>query len=219
MTKETVSMAVQQNFRSALNGFNREDVVHYIEFINSKHQAELNQLHSELEFLRGKQEEPAPAQPQNTDLLENQAARIRELFDEKKELQEQLDAALEETQILENRLKAAAEEQTQLMEKLQAALQQNAIQSSREEELNAYRRAERTERLARERAERMYHQANGVLADATVRVEEAAGQIGDLTDRVMQQLGELRSAVAGSNQALKEAAASMATLRPEGSEE
>ena len=50
-------MAAFQNFRSAFNGFNREDVVHYIEFLNSKHAADLNQLNAELEYLRKKQPE------------------------------------------------------------------------------------------------------------------------------------------------------------------
>ena len=29
-------MASSQNFRTAFNGFNREDVVHYLEYINTK---------------------------------------------------------------------------------------------------------------------------------------------------------------------------------------
>ena len=37
-------MASAQNFRSAFNGFNREDVVHYIEYLNAKHTGALNQL-------------------------------------------------------------------------------------------------------------------------------------------------------------------------------
>ena len=69
----------EQTFRSALNGFNREDVVRYLEYINAQHAAELNQLRSELEYLRGK-EMPVPA-CDNTALVEQQAARIRELFD------------------------------------------------------------------------------------------------------------------------------------------
>ena len=59
-------MAAQQNFRSAFNGFNREDVVQYIQYLNSKHASEISQLHSELEYLRSRQaavsEEPAPVQ-------------------------------------------------------------------------------------------------------------------------------------------------------------
>ena len=65
----------EQTFRSALNGFNREDVVRYLEYINAQHAAELNQLRSELEYLRGK-EMPVPA-CDNTALVEQQAARIR----------------------------------------------------------------------------------------------------------------------------------------------
>ena len=38
----------QQTFRSALNGFHREDVVRYIEFLNAQHAAEITQLNSEL---------------------------------------------------------------------------------------------------------------------------------------------------------------------------
>ena len=49
-------MAAQQNFRSAFNGFNREDVVHYLEFINAKHTAQVNQLTAENEELREKLE-------------------------------------------------------------------------------------------------------------------------------------------------------------------
>ena len=41
------------NFRTALSGFNRQDVVNYIEFSNSKHQAALNQLRTDLENARG----------------------------------------------------------------------------------------------------------------------------------------------------------------------
>ena len=44
-------MASFQNFRSAFNGFNREDVVHYIEFINNKHASEVNQLNNEMSAL------------------------------------------------------------------------------------------------------------------------------------------------------------------------
>ena len=47
-------MAAFQNFRSAVGGFNREDVVHYIEFLNSKHNAAVNQLRADLMSVVGK---------------------------------------------------------------------------------------------------------------------------------------------------------------------
>lgn len=198
----------QQTFRTALNGFNREDVVRYIEYLNSVHTAEINQLNSELEFLRNKQaisvpvEMPTANTAESDALIEQQATRIRELFDRCREL---------ETQLAE-----AQEAKVHAEEKLQAAVltQQNTVQSRTNEELEAYRRAERIERQAKERAERLYHQTNGALADASVKVDEAAAQIGQLSDLVMAQLAQLQEAVAGSKQALRDAADTMYTIRP-----
>ena len=45
-------MAASQNFRSAFNGFNREDVVHYLEYLNTKHTNQVNQLTAENDALR-----------------------------------------------------------------------------------------------------------------------------------------------------------------------
>ena len=198
----------QQTFRSALNGFNREDVVRYIEYLNSVHTAEINQLNSELEYLRNQEpaapapaEVPAPDTTETDALIEQQANRIRELFDRCKEL--------------EAELKEAQEAKIHAEEKLQAVVtQQASVQARVNEELEAYRRAERIERLAKERAERLYHQTNGALADASIKVDEAAGQIGQLTDLVITQLTQLQEAVASSKQALKDAADTMYTIRP-----
>ena len=188
-------MATQMNFRSAFNGFNREDVVHYIEFLNSKHAADLNQLNAELEYLRKKQpEQPAPAAD---NVVEQQAARIRELFDR--------------CTALEQELNAARAENEQLAAQVQ---QQDSGHSRLEDELEAYRRAERTERYARERAENLYRQANGALADATVKVDEAALQFSQMTDHVVAQLSDLQNAVASSKQALRDAAATLYAIRP-----
>ena len=50
-------MAAPQNFRSAFNGFNRQDVVHYLEYINTKHQDQINSLTAETEDLHRQLEE------------------------------------------------------------------------------------------------------------------------------------------------------------------
>ena len=193
-------MATQMNFRSALNGFNREDVVRYIEFLNTKHASDLNQLNSELDYLRSRQNElPAP-KPDQEDVIAQQAARIRELFDR--------------CTALERELEAAKAENVQLVGQLNVTKQQAVCQSRLEEELEAYRRAERAERFARERVENLYRQANGALADATVKVDEASQQVSQMTDRVISQLTELQDAVAGSKQALRDAAATMYSIRP-----
>ena len=189
----------QQSFRSALNGFHREDVVRYIESLNAQHAAEINQLNSELAFLRNKadQEATAPvaaAAPENDELIEQQAARIRELFDRCKEQDAQIE---------------------KLQADLDQALQQQISYKSRvEEELEAYRRAERIERMARERAEQMYNQANAILADATIKVDETAALIGQMSDKVMGELNELQNTVSSSKQALRDAATAMYSIRP-----
>lgn len=184
----------QQTFRSALNGFNREDVVRYIEYLNAQHASEINRLNSELAFLRSKNEKDAslPGAAENEGLVEQQAARIRELFDQCNAQEQQI---------------------TQLNADLAQAKQQISNRSHADEELEAYRRAERTERMARERAEQLCDQANAVLADATVKVEDAAALISQMSDRVTDQLAELQAAVAGSKQALSDAAATMYSIQ------
>lgn len=214
-------MATTPTFRTALNGFNREDVVRYIEFLTAKHQTEVNQLKSELEFLRNKPAaEPAfptlvptpEAEPTST----AEDSQQKELEAENQKLRQELTAALDAKAQAEERLQAAMEEKAAIATELETARsQQNSDKSRTGDELEAYRRAERTERLARERADQVYRQANGILSDATVKVEASASQIGNLTDQVMNQLSQLQEAVAGSKQALRDAAASMYTIRPE----
>ena len=210
-------MAVQMNFRSALNGFNRDDVVHYIEYLNTKHMAEINQLKSEMEFLRNK---PAAEPEVKTDeVVEQQAARIRELFDENKKLKEQSQGSekLQEQLGDTKKLDDLAEENRKLREQLAEAQAQKerAVFSRKEEELEAYRRAERAERMAQERAEQLYRQTNGVLADAMSRVDETADHIDQITAQVLAQLNELQAAVSGSKQVLRDAAATINGIRPE----
>lgn len=42
-------MAAPQRFRTAFRGFNREDVVSYIEYLNNQHNAQLEQLQNQLQ--------------------------------------------------------------------------------------------------------------------------------------------------------------------------
>lgn len=185
-------MAATMNFRSAFNGFNREDVVHFIEYLNAKHTAEVNQLNAELEILRSRSGAPlpAPASEPNQD-----TASAEEV--------EQLKAQLAE---LQKRYDELAGEKTP------------AVQYSSIHELEAYRRAERTERMAKERAEQVYHQVNGALADATVKVDGTFSELGDLADQLTVHLAQLQELVTASRQALSEASATLYTIRPTGDE-
>lgn len=82
------------------------------------------------------------------------------------------------------------------------------------EELEAYRRAERIEREAKERAELVYFQANGILTEASAKVDTIAADITDVADQVMSQLTQLQMAVSSSKQALQDASSIMNAIRP-----
>ena len=47
-------MAVVKTFRTALNGFNRQDVVKYIEYMNNRHNSQLQQLNNQLAAAQAK---------------------------------------------------------------------------------------------------------------------------------------------------------------------
>ena len=175
-------MASAQSFRPAFNGFNREDVVHYIEYLNSKHTGAINQLKSENQTL--------------ADELEALRA-TPDLTEEYAQLQEDNQA-----------LRAQVEELTKQLEEAQQ------FTPLADEELEAYRRAEKAERTARERARQIYCQATGALADATAQVDDAADHFKILSQRIGEQLAELQATVDKSKNALQGAAATMYTIRP-----
>lgn len=292
-------MPEHQNFRTALAGFNREDVVRYIEYLNTTHAAEIAQLNSELEYLRSRVQEIPEAEAaaeQGEGILDSfpkvgeQVAQVRELLDswkqssnfqealaaaadtlkaeagengeeleqlkgslsEREEEIEALKAEMEEKNAEIEALKADADSKNAEIEALKTELEAKSAQirdlqaaaeakdaqllslnseieqlrscqaanaGLMEKELETYRRAERVERKARERAELVYHRVNGTLTDATGKVEDAAKLIGEMTERVTAQLKELQTAVTGSKAALYDAAETMVALRPEPEED
>jgi hypothetical protein len=79
-------MAEARTFRSALNGFNREDVVRYIEAMNIKHTTLVNQLKSEkqslAEELQALKAAPAEATVSAEKRPAAKKARTAKIFDE-----------------------------------------------------------------------------------------------------------------------------------------
>lgn len=186
-------MAAPQNFRSALNGFNKEDVVRYLEYINTKHTNQINQLTTELEELRARlEQQPSEDQQALVDSLQAECAALNE--------------KLEESEA------ARAELEEKLAQQDESA--DEAAPDMAAEELEAYRRAERTEREAKERAELVYYQANGVLTETTAKVTSVAGEITEMADQVMSQLTQMQMLVSSSKQALQDASSMLNTIRP-----
>lgn len=160
-------MAANQHFRSAFRGFNREDVVHYIDYLNNFYSTQLEQLKAQL----------SNVQPADPDLL----ARLKRAEARCAELETQLAAKQADTV---------------------------AVVNSTGDELEAYRRAERTERQARERAQQIYTQANAVLAEVTLKAEAASAQVADVANQVTAQLQ-------GTKNALEDAVATLYAILPE----
>lgn len=195
-------MNAPQNFRSAFHGFNREDVVHYLEYINSKHSNQINQLTAENQELRtALQQKPEEDQTELVESLQAQCAELAAQLEAEKNRNAELTGKLEALQL------CCEEPETQP----DPAETMSVLAS---EELEAYRRAERIEREAKERAELVYFQANGVLAQASSKVDTISADITDMADQVMRQLTQLQIAVSSSKQALQDASSIMSTIRP-----
>ena len=160
-------MADFQNFRSALHGFNRQDVVNYIEYMNKKHNSQVEQLNTQ---------------------LQNALEALNRIPQQDDALQEQLDNALARCAQLEEELA-------------------NNSASAENVELEAYRRAERAERKAQERAAQIYAQANAVLAEATAKMAAASGEM----DAVVAELSARMNA---SKQELQAAMDALYAIRP-----
>ena len=159
-------MSEMQHFRTSFRGFNREDVVHYIEYMNQQHKKQLEQLNAQL----------LAATPDPNLVARLNAAEARCA---------QLEAELASRRTAEP-----------------------VVTSTTSEELEAYRRAERAERQAQERAQQIYTNANAVLADVTTQTETASAQITKVAD-------EITSKLQATKDALQEAVASLYAIRPE----
>ena len=191
------------NFRSSLHGFNRQDVASYLEYLNNRHAAQVNQLNTDLEALR--RQAAAPVEdPQRTAL----EARCRELEQQLETARKERDEALAQREAAEQKLASARQDREEALlrscgEKLEA-----------NRELEAYRRAERTERVARERAEQVYSETGTVLTQASNRIEAALRQMTGISQQVTGQLDTLQTAIASSRLALQDAAQTIDKLKP-----
>lgn len=163
-------MSNMQNFRTAFHGFNRQDVVNYIEYMNNRHASEIQQLKNQLQN--------APAQGSDGELkkrLEAAEAKIKEL-----------EAAL--------------------------AQEGKAPMNCAEEELEAYRRAERAERIAQERSKAICEKANAILADAGVQVEASAAAVNQAAKKLDAQLEVYKAAVEDAKASLQQTADSLLSI-------
>lgn len=194
---------MNQNFRSSLHGFNRQDVVNYLEYLNNRHAAQVNQLNTDLEELRRQVQTPA-ADPQRL-ILES---RCRELEQQLRQAQSERDEALAQKEEALRKLENARKDRED------ALLRVSGEKLDANRELEAYRRAERTERVARERAEQVYSETGTVLNQASNRIDTALRQMTGISRQVSTQLDTLQAAISSSRLALQDAADTIEKLKP-----
>ena len=180
-----------QNFRTAFHGFNREDVVRFLETATARHTAEVNQLRDEIARLEG-----------DLSLLRMRSGDGAS--------QEELEALQAENA----RLKAQVEElETQLTEPAATPIRDET--NWKDEELAAYRRAETVERQARNRAAQMYHRVNGLIADLAARMDGSKAEMTAAAEDLGQALDQLQLALDGGQSILTEGTATLRALELE----
>ena len=219
-------MSEPLNFRSAFNGFNREDVVHYIQYLKSIHENQIRQLKADLALMQKESFLPEPDDSKDEEIaqmqeqFEQQEAVLTALNAEKDELLtkcSQLETVLNVLST-ENKLLSAkvAQLETQIMavtaERDAAANAKPVMSSYVEDELAAYRRAERVERLAIERANDIYRKLRAALQDTAAQTDQAATNLDSISNQVSAQLGALRSSLIDSKSYLEQSLGTMKDL-------
>lgn len=196
-------------FRTAVSGFNRTDVVNYIESTSIEHQKALRKLTDERDKLAaenarlqvelaGLQKRLEQAQADNDALSEQ----VNTLAQEGAELAEQLKKSEEARQELLIRPAPQPEEPAEPVPQPEEPETENEpdepVQepSLTEKELTAYRRAEQTERNAAVRARRIYAQLSNLCEDARTRYMDSGEEIAALAADLSTGLSRLQDAFA-----------------------
>ncbi|MBE6927282.1 MAG: hypothetical protein E7467_02115 [Ruminococcaceae bacterium] len=198
-------MAAVDNFRSSLHGFNRTDVVQFIQQQTANHD----------KAMRMQKEESARLQ----DALTEARAEIERLTAENEALSLELEAArmalIAEPEVAEEAL-AAVEQPAPVLETpiapIPAAPVAPTATDFNELELAAYRRAEMTERIARERANASAERMRAIFTQADERLSASAQDIATVYDafrndyeQLQKLLADVRAIVGDSSAGMKAA--------------
>ncbi len=173
-------------FRGSLGGFNRTDVADYIEKLCLTHAAELKERSRRAEELQTQ--------------LEETRAKLRETEADRDRLQEQLQEARDQLQEAQDALEAATAPKPEPEEPEEP--EESEVAEAPEEapdypslELEAYRRAEATERLAARRAEQLSRQMQEFVAHISQRYAETGEEIAALSEDMRNDLQRLQDSL------------------------
>ncbi len=162
-------MAATQRFRSAFNGFNREDVVNYIEYLNNHHAAQVQQLNNQLQEAKG-----------------------AVCADTVADLQAQLDAALQRCAELEAQLSSKQEDTvTKELEAYRRA--EEAERKANERAQDIYAQAQSALEGATSMAESAAEEFNQVAERTTQQLQEYRTSIAATVDSFKAAAASLNS--------------------------
>ncbi len=200
-------------FRAALHGYNREDVVAFIDRMSREHEDTLRRMQEKNEQLQAELAETREAlerareNPETEKALSDAQALIRDLRTQNEALEQQLAALQEE---LEGR-QEPGEEDTMPMPISQELddpippvaevlpAQAPPAKDYTELELAAYRRAELAERLARERAGDVYRQVQSVFGQASERMNNGKADLSQLSQKLTADVNEMLTLLTNLN--------------------
>ena len=178
-------MADFSKFRSSLGGFNRSDVVNYIEASSLEHHKELRGLKESCEALTAENES-----------LREQLAQVEAertmLQAECEQLRAQLDQLREEDASLQEQIESLAQEASSLAEQVT----EMTVEDFAGMELEAYRRAEAMERNASLRAERLSERMDALCESVRSRCQDSGDEVAALQADLSAVLERLKEAMA-----------------------
>lgn len=182
-------------FRTALHGFNREDVVAYIEKLTSSHRQELNAIEEENERLRSALEQSSRT------VSDENAQQIEELKEAAGKLRAENDDLRRQLQEAQTRAQEVIEVKPAFSAPMAEPVPAEPRRDYSEMELAAYRRAEVMERLARDRSQTIYRQVQSVFSNGASKLEIGQNDLAQLTktlevdvNQLLQLLTRLRGA-------------------------
>lgn len=182
-------------FRGSLGGFNRTDVADYIEKLCLTHAAELKERSRRAEELQTQ--------------LEETRAKLRETEADRDRLQDQLQEARDALEAA-----TAPEPEPEEPEEPEEAEAPEEAPDYPSLELEAYRRAEATERLAARRAEQLKRELTDFLENTTARYQQTGEDIAALAEDLKSGLMRLEENLSELDLLFNETTEHLETLTP-----
>ena len=224
-------------FRAALHGYNREDVVSYIDRMSREHEDTIRRLNESNDSLRAKLAEANESLASASDHREAEQALAvtrKVLFEREKslneakaligelrarngELEEQVRTLTEELEEARTRVLPEPQPEPQDLDEpippVETVLPTPEPKPDYTElELAAYRRAELAERMARDRADEVYRQIQSVFGQASAKLNTSRTDLEQLRHVVVKDVNAVLTLLEGLDNVYQQAALSFGEI-------